>query len=370
MRMYTSGRSFVLAASLLLAGVALALPPIQRGALIGEATRVPGISAKPSVKETTSWRAKSTAKAVAKPARKDKAVPPQTGKPASLGMGPMVPFRGAVAVMADSGRVLSASFATRAAYPASVTKLMTFLLVLEDLQTGRYKLTDVARGSAYAASMEPSSVGIRPGETMKIEDLLYAIMIKSANDGAVMLAEHAAWAAQGKTGPIPVETKGRELVEAFVARMNRRAKELGMTGTTYQSPNGLPPALNEKRGFDTSTAEDIAKLCCRIVQIPGVFKYTSPARHTVTDGSGKALVLSTHNYFLPGSFDKDGCAQPVEGCDGLKTGYTAVSGSSIALTASRNGRRVIVVVLGSAGRHNREAAAARFLNDALSAAVW
>ena len=371
MRTRIHGRILVLATSTLLAGLVLALPPIKRGELIGEVTRAPGSVAKPTAKASAKSVAKPTVKATSKPsATARNAPPPQTGKSASVGMGPMVPFRSAIAVEARTGRVLSASSASRASYPASVTKLMTFLLVLEDLQAGKYKLTDVVRGSHYAASMEPSSVGIRPNETMKLEDLLYAIMIKSANDGAVMLAEHAAWAAQGKTGPIPEGTKGRELVEAFVARMNRRAKELGMTATTYQSPNGLPPARNEKRGFDTSTAEDIAKLCCRLVRIPDALKYTSPAVHTVTDGSGKPLALATHNYFLPGSHDKDGCAKPVEGCDGLKTGYTAVSGSSIALTASRDGQRVVVVVLGSAGRHNREAAALRMLNDALSAAAW
>ena len=373
MRVLPIRKVFLLLASVGLAGVVLALPPIKRGALIPAATR--------SAVSASKGGGKSSAKAVSKPVKRTrpaaqagtssrKSPPPQTGKSAAAGMGPLVPFRSAIAISAETGRVLYGEFATRAAYPASVTKLMTFLLVLEDLQAGKYKLTDVARGSSYAASMEPSSVGIKPGETMKIEDLLYSIMIKSANDGAVVLAEHAAWVAQGNAGPIPEGTKGRELVEAFVTRMNRRAQELGMTSTTYQSPNGLPPERNEKRGFDTSTAEDIAKLCRRIVRIPNALKYTSPAVHTVTDGAGKPLTLSTHNYFLPGSHDKEGCAKPVEGCDGLKTGYTAVSGSSIALTAARDGKRVIVVVLGSAGRHNREAAAARILNDALSAMAW
>ncbi len=350
-------------AAIALSSLCSALPPIKRGALIGGATpqrTAPAASAR--------TRTKPAAKAPAASTRK---TPPQTGKSAAAGMGPLVPYRSAVAIDAVSGRILFADHDARASYPASVTKLMTFLLVLEDVKEGRYTLKDRAAASTYASSMEPSSVGIKPRETMTIEDLLYSIMVKSANDAAIVLAEHAAWVRSGGKGTIPDDAKGRDRVEAFVARMNLRAHELGMTATRYASPNGLPPARTEKRGFDTSTAADIAKLCQRIVKQAGALKYTSCAVHTVTDGAGKPLTLATHNYFLPGSRDKEGCARPVEGCDGLKTGYTAVSGSSIALTAARNGRRVIVVVLGSAGRHNREAAAGSILRDALGAiSVW
>ena len=145
-----------------------------------------------------------------------------------------------------------------------------------------------------------------------------------------------------------------------------------MSSTRYYSPNGLPPGLREARGFDTSTAADQALLCRRIVKIPGALRFTSAANRTVTVGdAGAKLGLSAHNYFLPGTSDKNGLVRPVPGCDGLKTGYTAASGSSIALTASRNGRRVVVVVLGSAGRHEREAAANRILLDALGAvSLW
>ena len=248
---------------------------------------------------------------------------------------------------------------------------MTFLLVLEDIQAGRYALADRVAGSAYAANMEPSRVGLLPGQTMTVEDLLFALMVKSANDGAVALAEHAAWIHGGGHGPVPPTAKSRELVQAFVARMNRRARELGMAATRYESPNGLPPGLREARGFDTSTARDLAKLCRAVVRIDGALRFTSAAIRTVTVGDGTKLVLATHNYFLPGSRDKDGLARPVPGCDGLKTGYTMASGSSIALTAARNGRRVVVVILGSAGRHEREAAANRIFRDAFDAvSVW
>ena len=113
------------------------------------------------------------------------------------------------------------------------------------------------------------------------------------------------------------------------------------------------------------------KLCRALVKTDGALRFTSAAARTVTAGNGKKLALATHNYFLPGSRDTKGYARPVPGCDGLKTGYTRASGSSIALTAARNGRRVVVVILGSAGRHEREAAATRIFRDALDAvSVW
>ena len=305
------------------------------------------------------------------PVAAQKGPPPQTGKPAPKGAGPLAPYRSAIAVDAGTGRVLFADHADRTAFPASVTKLMTFLLVLEDIQAGRYALADRVAGSAYAAKMEPSKVDLLPGQTMSVEDLLYALMVKSANDGAVALAAHAAWIHGGGKGPVPAAAPVEDLVRAFVARMNRRAKALGMVSTRYESPNGLPPDLKEARGFDTSTARDLAKLCRALVKTDGALRFTSAAARTVTAGNGKKLALATHNYFLPGSHDTKGYAHPVPGCDGLKTGYTSASGSSIALTAARNGRRVVVVILGSAGRHEREAAANRIFRDALDAvSVW
>lgn len=368
-------RCALLAAGIAATGTVLAVAPIRKGPIIGGTTA--------AATQTRKAQTAQKLQAAQKPARsarpatrrtqpaasaRSNAQPPATGTP---GNGPRIPYRSAIAVDVDTGRVLFADHERTTAYPASVTKLMTFLLVMEDVKAGLYGLASPAAASAYAASMEPSKVGILPGQTMTVEDLLYSLMIKSANDAAVVLAENSAWARSGGKGPLPTGTKGRAWVDAFVARMNRRAHELGMDSTRYASPNGLPPGAKETRGFDVSTAADISKLCCHVVRIPGALKYTSCAHRTVTDGAKKPLTLGTHNYFLPGSHDKDGYARPVPGCDGLKTGFTAASGSSIALTASRNGRRVVVVVLGSAGRHTREAAAGSILRDALGAvSVW
>lgn len=301
-----------------------------------------------------------------------KPTPPPPPAPArGVSCAPMAPYRGAIAVDADTGRVLFSDNMHRLAYPASVTKLMTFLLVLEDIQAGLYGPSDRAEASALAASMEPSKVDIRPGQSMTVEDLLLSIMVKSANDAAEVLAEHSALRHRRRRGAPTANVPPAELCAEFVERMNRRARELGMRDTRYASPNGLPPPSGSKRGFDMSTAADLVELGKVVVRMPKALSYTKRPWCKVTDGSGKPLLLAAHNYFLPGTKDKDGLGAPVPGCDGLKTGYTAASGSSIMLTASRNGRRVIVVVLGSAGRHNREKAAGAILRDALDAiCIW
>lgn len=350
--------------------IVAAPPPIKRGPLIsGAPAKSVAAPAKPVV---AAKKAQSRPVAV-KPKPAVAAKKPSVSSPQPTGNGPRAPYRGAIAVDADSGRVLFADHERTTAYPASVTKLMTFLLVLEDIQAGRYTVQDYAFGSKLAASMEPSKVDIRPGQKMTIHDLLLSIMVKSANDAAEVLAEHAAFIRSGgarNTPPNPT-VKPEDLRNAFIARMNRRAQELGMTSTRYASPNGLPPPRGSKRGFDVSTASDLVKLARALVRMPMALSYTSRAGCKVTDGSGKPLPLQNHNYFVPKNYDPKRLCTPVEGCDGLKTGYTAASGSSIILTARRRGRRVIVVVLGSAGRHEREAAAGRLLRDALDAvSIW
>ena len=162
-----------------------------------------------------------------------------------------------------------------------------------------------------------------------------------------------------------------ELRAEFVTRMNRRARELGMRDTHYISPNGLPNTYRTRREFDVSTAADLAELGKVLVRMPKALSYTSRPWCKVTDGSGNPLTLAAHNYFLPGTRDAQHLCTPMPECDGLKTGYTSESGNSIMLTAKRNGRRVIVVVLGSRGRHNREKAAGIILRDALDAiCIW
>ena len=369
--------------AMMVAGYAVAVPPVKKGPLINgpvQAQKPATIAAQakkvtpPPVKKPAPTPAKKTvpSKKVQPPAKKPvagkKPAPPPEPRPAPASA-PRAPYRGAIAVDAATGRVLFADNERTMGYPASCTKLMTMLLVLEDLRARRYTLADRATASEYAASMEPSKVDIRPGQSMTIDDLLYALMLKSANDGAIVLAEHSAKArAHGVETP---EETAQDRVAAFVARMNRRAQELGMRDTRYASPNGLPPSRGSKRGFDVSTAHDLSVLGRQLATMPEVFKYTSRASYTVTGGGGQPISFQNHNYFVPHNLDPQHLARSIPECDGFKTGYTAASGSSIVLTAHRNGRRVIVVVLGSAGRHEREAAAGRILRDALDAvSIW
>ena len=301
-------------------------------------------------------------------APKPPAPPPPPPAPS---YGPRAPYRGAIAVDADTGRILFSDNMRTPGYPASVTKLMTFLLVLEDIQSGLYGPDDRAFASAIAASMEPSSVGLRSGQSMTINDLLLSIMVKSANDAAEVLAENSALAHLRRRGELTPDVTPAVLRANFIDRMNRRAQELGMRDTRFASPNGLPPPTGSQRGFDVSTAADLVQLGKAVVRMPKALSYTSRASCTVTSGAGTPLTLSAHNYFLPGTHDAQRLAVPLQGCDGLKTGYTERSGSSIMLTAHRKGRRVIVVVLGSAGRHERERAAGHILRDALDAiSIW
>ena len=286
---------------------------------------------------------------------------------------PRVPYRGALAVDAATGKVLYQDNADVKAHPASCTKMMTLLLVLEDLRAGRYALTDKVAASAYAASFRGSSLGVKAGETLTVDDLLYALMIRSANDGAVVLAEHSSLG-QRASRPLPAAPESdpteesKRLVRAFVDRMNRRAQELGMTNTRYVSPNGMTPYRNQAYpGFDTSTATDLSKLARHLVTMPEVFKYTSCPERAIAMGDRKDVSLVAHNYFLPGTTDPQKYATPVPGCDGLKTGFTDAAGASIVLTAQRDGRRVVAVVLGCANRLTRETAAACILRTALDA---
>ena len=295
-----------------------------------------------------------------------KAARTTANKMAGLGeVAPRVPYRSALAVDAATGKVLYQDNADVKAHPASCTKMMTLLLVLEDLRAGRYALSDTVKASAYAATFRGSSLGIKAGEAITVEDLLYALMIRSANDGAVVLAEHSG----GRLGEASLpEGESKQLVRAFVDRMNRRAQELGMTNTRYVSPNGMTPYRNQAYpGFDTSTATDLSKLARHLVTMPEVFKYTSCPERAIAMGDRKDVSLVAHNYFLPGTTDPQKYATPVPGCDGLKTGFTGAAGASIVLTAQRDGRRVVAVVLGCANRLTRETAAACILRTALDA---
>lgn len=264
------------------------------------------------------------------------------------------PYVGALAIDVGSGRVLFADGADRPARPASVTKLMTALLVLEDVKAGRYGLDSMVSAGPMALRMEPSVIGFTEGKpphpvSWSVDTLLFALMIRSANDAAVALAEHSAGS-----------------LEAFVMRMNKRAQSLGMVGTTYHNPNGLPPNATKKypwSSFNVTTCHDQAKLAREILRKhPEMLKYTSQKTWTMPNGQK----IINHNNVM--RMDKWKIVNPdgTEAVDGLKTGYIDAGGSSVVLSGKRNGRRVVVVVLGSATAALRDSHASALMRDALS----
>ena len=225
---------------------------------------------------------------------------------------PQVEAAAAVLMEKETGTVLCEQSAHDKREPASVTKIMTLLLVMEALDEGRISLTDPVTVSARAASMGGSQVYLKEGEQMSVEELIKAVAVVSGNDAAVALAEHIA---------------GSE--EAFVARMNERAAQLGMADTTFVNCTGLPAA-----GHLTS-AYDIALMSrALILDHPDIRQYSTIWMDTIRDGQ---FQLANTNKLV----------RYFEGCTGLKTGSTDSALYCLSATAEREGMELIAVVLGS-----------------------
>ncbi len=239
------------------------------------------------------------------------------------------PYIGAVVVDATNGQVLFADNADGRGYPASVIKLMDLLIILEKVQRGTIKLTDRVTVTAEAAKVGGSQAYLKAKEVFSLDELLYALMVKSANDVAAALAIHVA---------------GSQ--EAFVELMNRKARELGMTATRFQSVHGLPPRRGQ--AADESTPRDLSVLARAVLKLPETLRYTSTKYCSLRNGT---FMMGNHNHLLG----------VVEGCDGLKTGYFARAGFSIVATAERKDTRIIAVVLGSQFRQTRDRKARELL---------
>ncbi len=264
------------------------------------------------------------------------------------------PYVGAIAIDASNGRVLCSDAADRECYPASCTKLMTARLLLKAVAEGKIARDARIVQSKRSAREEPSRIGLLPGESMSIDDALKAIMLKSANDISMAIAECVAGS-----------------VEAFVERMNEEARLLGMTSTVYASPNGLPPPRGSARGFDKSTAADLAKLGAAIVsEQPQLLEYTSLPYAKVAGSKGVEVAISNHNNLLNKDYRSWRRGVKVQEVDGLKTGYIDAGGSSVVITGERAGKRAIVVVVGSATAQERDENASRLILDALGALAW
>lgn len=289
------------------------------------------------------------------------------------------PYRGAIVAEAY-GRVLFADRADARAYPASVSKLMTALLVTEDIAASRYSYDSVVTMTKEVRLSEPSWLDLKAGEQMCVRDLLFALLVESANDSAIALAIHA-----------------NGSIDAFVARMNARARELGMSATTYFSPNGLPPSAKlgyPWKGYNVSTARDQLKLAREIVRHPELRAFTSakvcdlvrtptgyriavvssvnspPHKTLLAKGEKIVRQLENHNNIMCMAKLRVLNSDGLNAVDGLKTGYINDGGSSVVLTAVSKGRRFIVVVLGSEKAAMRDEHAHRLLTDVLGAFDW
>lgn len=237
------------------------------------------------------------------------------------------PYLGAIVEDAATGKVLFADNADAKGYPASMQKLMDLLIILQKVERGQLSLQEQVPVSAKAAKTGGSQVWLAEKESFSVDEMLYALMVQSANDAAVALSEKVA----GST-------------DAFVELMNAKAKELGMNNTSFHSVHGLPPAPGQEH--DVTTARDFAILCREVVRHPDALRYTSTRHHPFRpDVKGRNVDMHNHNHLL---------APVVEGCDGLKTGFFAQAGFSISVTAIRHGQRVIVVVLDSPDTKTRD----------------
>ncbi len=245
------------------------------------------------------------------------------------------PYLAALSLEAESGVELFADNAESRVYPASLTKLMTLYVVLRQIEQGKLALSDTVTVTKEAARMGGNQVYLRQKEQFPVEELLYALMVQSANDAATALAIHVAGSR-----------------ETFVALMNQSAQELGMKQTVFYSEHGLPPGKGQKP--DVSTARDLALLCRELVRRPEVLKYSSLATRGFRNNT---FSMRNPNRLLGR-----------EGIDGLKTGAFRQAGASIALTAPQQGCRVIVLVLGSRSQKERDAKALDLLRTGLEKA--
>lgn len=232
----------------------------------------------------------------------------------------------AILMEAQTGKVLYEKNSHEKRPCASITKVMTLLLVMEALDSGKISLTDTVSASAHASSMGGSDIWLKEGETMTVDDMLKATVVASANDAAVALAEFVA---------------GSE--DEFLRQMNEKAQQLGMADTTFLNCNGL-----DEDGHLTS-ANDVAVMSRELMKHKKIFDYTMIWIDYVR--GGQTQLVNTNKLI-----------KTYKGITGLKTGTTGKAGSCISATAERDGVQLIAVVLGAANTKDRFASAATLLD--------
>ncbi len=236
--------------------------------------------------------------------------------------------KGAVLMEASTGRILYSENQFTELPLASVTKIMTLLLVCEALERGSFTLEDKVSISAYAASMGGSQVFLEEGERMSVEELIKCAVIASANDAAVALSELVS---------------GSEA--AFVKAMNQRAVELGLSNTHFENTTGLDDTVNEHY----SSARDIAVMSRELIKHDIILKYSGVWQDTIRNGE---FTLTNTNRLV----------RYYDGCNGLKTGSTDKAGYCVSATAKRGNMQLIAVIMGAETRDKRNEAARMLLD--------
>ncbi|MFO7810498.1 MAG: D-alanyl-D-alanine carboxypeptidase family protein [Candidatus Delongbacteria bacterium] len=219
---------------------------------------------------------------------------------------------------------------------ASLTKMMSILLVVEEIKKGNLSLYDMLRTSTAASKIGGSQIFLREYEEMSVEDLLKSVIIKSANDATTVLAERV-----GFCGKVPL----------FVNMMNSRAKQLNMKRTSFFFPHGLPPSrknLSNSKEANTSTCYDLVLLAEEMLKHRIITKYSSTWLDYIRQNSKKFMLRNTSRLIKDYPY-----------FDGLKTGYYRKAGFNIVATAKKDDMRLVAVVLGSRSMRGRD----EFIND-------
>lgn len=231
----------------------------------------------------------------------------------------------AIVVDAASGEVLFQRNADQRRYPASITKVMTLYLVFEALEAGKVNLNDTLVVSPRAASQPPSKLGLAAGQTISLDDAMRATAVRSANDMAVVLAEHIA------------RNEGE-----FTNRMTAKARDLGMQNTRFTTPHGLPDSRQ------STTASDLAILSRAVMRdYPQYYRY-----------------LGLHDWHFNGRDyrNTNGLLATSKGYDGIKTGFTNASGYNLAASSVRDGKRLITIVMGGRSTASRNSHVAELMD--------
>ncbi len=236
------------------------------------------------------------------------------------------PPSSSIVVDGNTGNALHASNADALRHPASLTKIMTLFLLFERLDQGKIKLDTPLKVSEHAAEQAPTKLGLKPGQTIAVEDAIKAVVTKSANDAAVTIAENLGGDENG-----------------FAKLMTEKAHALGMSRTTYVNASGLPD------DDQNTTAQDQALLGRAIQErFPHYYRYFSTEEFVY-----RGHAMRNHNHLLG----------VVGGVDGIKTGYTRASGFNLVTSVHRDGRFIIAVVLGGRSAFERDARMRELIND-------